>query len=60
MATGLAIGAAYASSQGWPMVVSVLGVVIGVGAAAGVGALAGLYPAIRASVVPPTEALRAG
>ena len=60
VATGLAIGAAYASSQGWPMVVSVLGVAIGVGAAAGVGALAGLYPAIRASVVPPTEALRAG
>jgi putative ABC transport system permease protein len=42
------------------MVVSVLGVAIGVGAAAAVGALAGLYPAIRASVVPPTEALRAG
>ena len=60
VAAGLGIGAAYASSQGWPMVVSVLGVAIGVGAAAAVGALAGLYPAIRASVVPPTEALRAG
>jgi putative ABC transport system permease protein len=60
VAAGLAIGAAYASSQGWPLVVSGVGVAIGVGAAAAVGAIAGLYPALRASAVPPTEALRAG
>jgi putative ABC transport system permease protein len=60
VAAGLAIGAAYASSQGWPMVVSWVGVALGVGASAAVGAIAGLYPAVRAAVVPPTEALRAG
>jgi putative ABC transport system permease protein len=57
---GMGIGAAYATSQGWPVIVSPLGVAIGVGATALVGAVAGLYPAIRASTVPPTEALRAG
>jgi putative ABC transport system permease protein len=60
VAAGLAIGAAYASSQGWPLVVSGVGVAIGIGASAAVGAIAGLYPAVRASAVPPTEALRAG
>jgi putative ABC transport system permease protein len=57
---GTAIGGTYASSQGWPLVVSPLGLAIGVGATALVGAAAGLYPAVRASLVPPTEALRSG
>lgn len=55
---GMGIGVAYATSQGWPAVVPPLGIGIGVGATALVGAIAGLYPAIRASLVPPTEALR--
>jgi putative ABC transport system permease protein len=55
---GTAIGGAYATSQGWPIVVSPVGVAIGVGATAAIGALAGLYPAIRAAIVPPTDALR--
>jgi putative ABC transport system permease protein len=59
VAVGLAIGAAYATSQAWPIVVSPIGIAVGVGAAAAVGSLAGLYPALRASAVPPTDALRA-
>lgn len=60
VAVGSAIGAAYASSQGWPVTISPLGLAVAIGATAAVGAVAGLYPAVRASLVPPTEALRAG
>jgi putative ABC transport system permease protein len=56
---GMCIGAAYATSQGWPVVVSPVGIAIGVGATAAVGSVAGLYPALRASRVPPSDALRA-
>jgi putative ABC transport system permease protein len=56
---GMGIGAGYATSQGWPIVLSPLGLAIGIGATMAVGAIAGLYPAVRASGVPPTEALRA-
>ena len=59
VAVGMAIGAAYATSQGWPVVVSPLGLAIGIGATAAVGSIAGLYPALRAATVPPTDALRA-
>ena len=59
VAAGMAIGGAYATTQGWPVVVSPLGIAIGVGATALVGAVAGLYPALRAATVPPTDALRA-
>jgi putative ABC transport system permease protein len=56
---GTLIGGAYATSQGWPVVVSQVGIAIGIGATLVVGAAAGLYPAIRAANVPPTDALRA-
>lgn len=56
---GTAIAASYATSQGWPVVVSLSGIAIGVLATVAIGAVAGLYPAVRAAVVPPTEALRA-
>ena len=56
---GMGIGATYATSQGWPVVVSPLGLAIGIGATALVGGVAGLYPALRAAIVPPTDALRA-
>ena len=59
VATGSAIGAAYASSQQWPVVISTIGLAVGVGAAILIGSVAGLYPSIRAATVPPTEALRA-
>jgi putative ABC transport system permease protein len=58
LGTGLA--AAYANSQGWPAVVPVAGVVAGIGGAILIGVVAGLYPALRAAGVPPTEALRTG
>lgn len=59
VAAGSAIAAAYANSQGWPVVVSLVGIAVGVLATVAIGAIAGLYPAIRAAIVPPTDALRA-
>ena len=55
---GLAIGGAYATTQAWPVVVSPLAIGVAIGATAIVGAIAGLYPALRAANVPPTDALR--
>ncbi|HEX5825976.1 MAG TPA: ABC transporter permease [Candidatus Limnocylindrales bacterium] len=59
VAAGLAIAGTYASMQGWPLAVSPAAIGLGIVASAAVGAIAGLYPAIRAASVPPTEALRA-
>jgi putative ABC transport system permease protein len=56
---GLGVTALYASTQSWPTVVPLWAVAGGVGATLFIGALAGLYPAIRASRLPPTEALAA-
>jgi putative ABC transport system permease protein len=55
---GSIIAGAYAGSQGWPTVVPLLGVAGGLLGAVLIGAVAGLYPALRAAGVPPTEALR--
>ncbi|MEU5876839.1 ABC transporter permease [Spirillospora sp. NPDC047279] len=49
----------YAVSQGWPTVIPLWAVAGGVGATLVIGALAGLYPAVRASRLSPTEALAA-
>ena len=54
---GIGVTAAYAATQGWPSVVPVWATVGGVGATLLIGAVAGLYPAIRASRLAPTEAL---
>jgi putative ABC transport system permease protein len=56
-AIGLAVVAAYATYQGWPVVIPAVAVAGGVGASVTIGAVAGLYPAVRASRLPPTEAL---
>ncbi len=55
---GSAIAALYARGQEWPVVVSLAGVGGGLLAAVAIGCVAGLYPALRAAFVPPTEALR--
>ncbi len=55
---GTAVTAAYANIRGWEIVLPVAGVVVGVLAAVAIGATAGLYPAVRAARMSPTEALR--
>jgi putative ABC transport system permease protein len=55
---GTAIAVGYATSQRWLVDVPLPALAAGFGVAVAVGAVAGLYPALRASSVPPTEALR--
>ncbi|HYN97778.1 MAG TPA: ABC transporter permease [Pilimelia sp.] len=54
---GIAVTAGYAVFQGWPTVVPAWAILGGIGATLLIGGLAGLYPAIRAARLPPTEAL---
>ena len=55
---GVGVTALYASSQGWAVLVPTLAWAGGLIAAVLIGAVAGLYPALRASRLSPTEALR--
>jgi putative ABC transport system permease protein len=58
VAAGIAAAVGYAAYRDWTPVVPVVAVVGGIGSVLVIGAVAGLYPAIRAARVSPTEALR--
>ncbi|MEW2357629.1 ABC transporter permease [Spirillospora sp. NPDC029432] len=57
VALGALVTAVYAVSQGWPTVVPPWAMAGGLLATLLIGALAGLYPALRAARLSPTEAL---
>ncbi|WP_369141807.1 ABC transporter permease [Streptomyces sp. R44] len=54
---GAAVTTGYAVSQGWPAVIPAWAILGGIAATLAIGTLAGLYPAVRASRLSPTEAL---
>ncbi len=54
---GISITSIYANTQGWTTIVPPMAIIGGIIAALLIGGIAGLYPAIRAARLSPTEAL---
>lgn len=54
---GTGVTAGYSLYQSWPTVVPLWAILGGLGATLVIGGLAGLYPAVRAARLSPTEAL---
>ncbi len=54
---GIGVTAVYSATQGWPTVVPLWAMSLGFVATVAIGAVAGLYPAMRAARLSPTEAL---
>jgi putative ABC transport system permease protein len=57
--TGIGVTALYATTREWPTIVPAWATAGGVAATLVIGAIAGLYPAVRAARLAPTEALAA-
>ena len=55
---GIAVTAVYANLKGWATLVPPIAMIGGIAAALLIGGIAGLYPAVRAARLSPTEALR--
>ena len=55
---GVGVTAVFAGNEGWTVVVPWTPILLGLGCSLVIGTVVGLYPALRAASVPPTEALR--